>query len=167
MNSQVRDASLFYYTSTLEKELCLLYSWLYWIQIVLSKNCMVQHPNASVRCIYSIVIQDKQSNGSFTWNNSIDSTIHSLYSSKYYSYMFQTHSFKHQFSTKCESIMFDKRYYTISHHCYAQSNTTHIILIIQYFSYGCIHIDSNCSMWMKNKRLWLIEAEQNTIWKQS
>ena len=35
---------------------------------------------------------------------------------------------------------------TISHHCYAQSNTTHIILIIQYFSYGCIHIDSNCTI---------------------
>ena len=166
MNSQVRDASLFYYTSTLEKELCLLYSWLYWIQIVLSKNCMVQHPNASVRCIYSIVIQDKQSNGSFTWNNSIDSTIHSLYSSKYYSYMFQTHSFKHQFSTKCESIMFDR----ILSHIIAMLNQMQYILISvsnTVFGYGCIHIDSNCSMWMKNKRLWLIEAEQNTIWKQS
>ena len=51
----------------------------------------------------------------------------------------------------------------------------HIIIIlnqIQYTSFsisntasnGCIHIDSNCSMWMKNKRLWLRETEQITVW---
>ena len=159
MNSQVRDASLFYYTSTLEKELCLLYSWLYWIQIVLSKNCVVQHPNASVRCIYSIVIQDKQSNGSFTWNNSIDSTIHSLYSSKYYSYMFQTHSFKHQFSTKCESIMFDKGYYLTSLLCSIKYNTHHplypILLVMVVFTLiPIVQCEArDCDWWKQNRTL--------------
>ena len=120
---------------------------------------------------YSIIIQGKSSNRSFIWNNPY------WFNNHFITYIKVLHTssnalvtninqFNTLFNIKCESIMFDKRYYTLPHiiDMISQVQYTSISISNSVSSYGCIHIDSSCTMWMKNKWLWLIETEQDTIW---
>ena len=76
--------------------------------------------------MYSIIIQGKSLNGSFTEKTlliqqSIDynheNTINTFFRCSIIKPITVSNG-------KGESVVFDKGYYTISHHCYAQSNTT-------------------------------------------
>ena len=118
---------------------------------------------------YSIIIQDKPTNGSFTWNNpyrlnnpfiTIIKVLLIPTSDALFTNINQSNTL---FSIKCESIVFDKGYNT-SHHCYDQSSAnTSFSISNSVISNGCVHIDPNCTMWMKNKWLWLIETEHCMI----
>ena len=118
--------------------------------------------------VLSIIIQGKSLNGSFTEKTlliqqSIDcnheNTINTFFRCSIIKPITVSNG-------KGESVVFEKGYYTLPHIITILSQIQHTSFSISNTdtSYGCIHIDSNCSMWMKNKRLWLIETEQITIW---
>ena len=64
---------------------------------------------------YSIIIQDKPTNGSFTWNNPFISIIKVLLKPTSDALFTNINQFNTLFNIKCESIMFDKRYYSLAH----------------------------------------------------
>ena len=100
--------------------------------------------------MYSIIIQGKSLNGSFTEKTlliqqSIDynheNTINTFFRCSIIKPITVSNG-------KGESVVFDKRYYSLSHMISMFNQMQFILLSIPSTasSYGCIHIDSNCSM---------------------
>ena len=92
---------------------------------------------------YSIIIQGKSSNRSFIWNNPY------WFNNHFITYIKVLHTssnalvtninqFNTLFNIKCESIMFDKRYYTLPH----------IIDMINQVQYTSINIQFCIQLWL-------------------